>query len=111
MVTPKGFELYEKQKCKRTQTIHNPIEDKINRIESSNVLEIQKKRQLKLMTMKSIQSSNITLTSVSDPKNEVSEKEAFILYAIASMYLSNSFQFSLRICEAEFKNNMQGKIY
>ena len=51
------------------------------------------------------------MNSVSDPKNEVSEKEAFILYAIASMYLSNSFQFSLRICDAEFKNNMQGKIY
>jgi hypothetical protein len=42
------------------------------------------------MTTKSNESS-ITLNSVFDPKNEVSETEAFILYAIASMYLSNSF--------------------
>ena len=42
------------------------------------------------MSTKSIESS-ITLNSVFDPKNEVSETEAFILYAIASMYLSNSF--------------------
>ena len=43
---------------------------------------------------------SMTLESIIDPNQNLTETEGFINYAIALMYLSNSFQVSLSICNA-----------
>lgn len=45
-----------------------------------------------------------------EPENDLSETETFILYAIALMYLSGSFQVSMGICNSNFRSKVENKI-
>lgn len=105
------FEGSSNQALSRTQT-------KIRKIEFSNKLEISAKKRSFIVNLSSKfgdstpqKRSKTQVVFKSNPANNLNETQGFILYAIAVMYLSDSFQMSLNICNQDIRTSVKSEIY
>jgi hypothetical protein len=48
--------------------------------------------------------------SVLEPENDLSETESFIIYSIALMYLTGSFNVSMEICNSNFRSKVENRV-
>lgn len=89
------------------------LERKITLLEQNNKMDVISRKQTILdgrddsqSTMQGVMRAQTSFVT----ENDLSETESFIIYAIALMYLSGSFQVSMGICNSNFKSKVENKI-